>query len=154
MGLKTCTHLKVRRTDFAVHGEGRQPVGHIFTGTSVNADVLKAIVLTLLTKLEAIGLHVAAVVCDQETNDRICLAGLGTTAGKPKFTVENGNDVYVMYNPHHLMKYVRNNMLRCDIIIGNDIILFDYIQTLFELEQASVLRFVPKMTKAQVPSSE
>ena len=96
----------------------------------------------------------AAVVCDQETNHRICLAGLGATAGKPKFTAENGNDVYVMYNPHHLIKNVRNNMLRCDIIIGNNIILFDYIQTLFELEQASVLRFVPKLTKAHVPSSE
>jgi len=128
----------------------KQPVGHFFTGTSVNADVLKAMVLTLLTKLEAIGLRVAAIVCDQETNHRICLAGLGATAAKPKFTTENGNDVYVMYDPPHLMKNVRNNMLRYDIIIGSDVISFDYISKLFDLEQASVLRFVPKLTKTHI----
>jgi len=89
-------------------------------------------------------------VCDQETNHIIYLAGLGATAAQPKFTTGNGNDVYVMYDPPHLIKNVRNNLLRYDIIIGNDLISFDYISTLFDLEQASVLRFVPKLMKTHI----
>ena len=58
--------------------------------------------------------------------------------------------MYVIYDPPHLMKNVRNNMLRYDIIVGNDVILFDYITTLFNLEQASVLRFEPKLTKTHI----
>jgi len=81
----------------------KQPVGHFFTGTTVNADVLKAMIVTPLGKLESIGLRVAAIVCDQETNHRICLAGLGASAADPKFTTDNGNDVCVMYNPPHLI---------------------------------------------------
>jgi len=41
-------------------------------------------------------------------------------------------------------------LLRYDIIIGNDVISFDYISTLFDLEQASVLRFVPKLTRSHL----
>jgi len=147
------TNAAKQALQFMVRGistRWKQPVGHFFTGTSVNADVLKAMIVTLLAKLESIGLRVAAIVCDQETNHRICLAGLGATAAQPKFTTGNGNDVYVMYDPPHLIKNVRNNMLRYDIIIGNDLISFDYISTLFDLEQASVLRFVPKLTKTHI----
>ena len=128
----------------------KQPVGHFFTGTSVNANVLKSMIITLLTKLESIGLRVAAIVCDQEICHRICLEGLGATAARPKFTTENGNDVYTMYDPPQLVKNLRNNMLRYDILIGNDVVSFDYISTLFDLEQASVLRFVPKLTKTHI----
>ena len=99
--------------------------------------------------VKPVKMRVAVIVCDQEVNHRICLAPLGATAAKPKFSSENGNEVYVMYDPPHLIKNVRNNMLRYDIIIC-DVISFDYISTLFDLEQSSVLRFVPKLTKAHI----
>ena len=54
---------------------------------------------------------------------------------------------YVMYDAPHLIKNVRNNLLTYDIIIGNEVISFDYISTLFDLEQTSVLRLVPKINK-------
>jgi len=114
--LKTQILLETR-LQFMVRGismRWKQPVGHFFTGTSVNADVLKSI-----------GLRVAAIVCDEEICHRICLQGLEATAARPKFTTENGNDVYTMYDPPHLIKNLRNNMLRYDILIGNDVVSFD-----------------------------
>ena len=100
--------------------------------------------------VKPVKMRVAVIVCDQEVNHRICLAGLGATAAKPKFSPENGNEVYVMYNPPHLIKNVHNNMFRYNIIICDDVISSDYISTLFGLEQSSVLRFVPKLTKAHI----
>jgi len=66
------------------------------------------------------------------------------------FTSDNGNDIHVMYDPPHLIKNVRNNLLRYDIIIGNDVVSFDHISALFDLEEASVLQFVPKLTRSHI----
>jgi len=41
VGFEDLHSFKGSSTDFAVHGEGKQPVGHFFTGTSVNADMLR-----------------------------------------------------------------------------------------------------------------
>ena len=52
-------------TTFMVRGismRWKQPVGHFFTGTSVNADVLKSMIITRLAKLESIGLRMAAIM--------------------------------------------------------------------------------------------
>jgi len=128
----------------------KQPVGHFFTSSSVNCDVLKSMILTLVSKLEAMDLNVTAVVCDQETSHRVCLSAMGVTLSMPVFASENGNYIHVMYDPPHLIKNVRNNLLKYDVIIGSDVVSFDHICTLCDLEEASVLRFVPKLTRRHV----
>jgi hypothetical protein len=55
-----------------------------------------------------------------------------------------------MHDPPHLIKNVRNNLLTDNILIDNKVVSFDHIVKLFEMEQDSVLRFVPKLTKAHV----
>ena len=128
----------------------KQPVGHFFIGASVNSEILKSMIVSLITKLEAIGLHVAAVVCDQEASHRVCLNALGVTNEAPFFTSTSGNVVYVLNDPPHLIKNVRNNLLRYDFLIDDAVVSFEHIATLFELEQANVLRFVPKLTKGHI----
>ena len=128
----------------------KQPIGHFFSTTSVNSDVLKSMIVTLVSKLEAINLNVVAIVCDQESSHRQCLTNMGVTLSSPMFTSDTGNDIHVMYDPPHLIKNVRNNLLKYDIIIGNDVVSFDHISALFDLEEASVLRFVPKLTRSHI----
>jgi hypothetical protein len=128
----------------------KQPVGHFFTGNSISPKILKAMLETIVMKVEGFGLEVKAVVCDQEASHRCCLTTLGVTTDEPFFKSSSGSEVYCMHDPPHLIKNVRNNLLTNDILIDNKVVSFDHIVKLFEMEQDSVLRFVPKLTKAHV----
>lgn len=128
----------------------KQPVGHFFVGNSVPASVLEKMLRALISKLETLGLIVAAVVCDQEASHRSCLASLKVTVENPSFQTSNGNTIYVMHDPPHLIKNVRNNLLTYDFVIGGDTISFKHIEKLYELESKNVLRFVPKLTKGHI----
>jgi len=55
-----------------------------------------------------------------------------------------------MHDMLHLMKNARNNLLSYDFIIDGKVVLFQHIKELYDLEQKSVLRLVPKLTKAHV----
>ena len=128
----------------------KQPVGHFFVGHSVNSAVLKDMIVQLIDKLESYGFIVCALVCDQEASHRSCLSSLGVTVDSPHFTSANGNVIRVMHDTPHLLKNVRNNLLRYDFVIDNDVITFDHVTMLYDLEQSSVLRFVPKLTKNHI----
>jgi hypothetical protein len=130
----------------------KQPVGHFFIGNSVSASVLKRMLQALVSKLENIGLTVAAVVCDQEASHRSCLTALGVTIDNPSFVSESGKTVYVMHDPPHLIKNARNNLLSYDFIIEGKTASFKHrhIEQLYELESKNVLRFVPKLTKGHI----
>ena len=49
-----------------------------------------------------------------------------------------------------LIKNVQNNLLQFDFLIDDKVVSFDYITKPFELHQANVSRFVPKLTKGHV----
>ena len=55
-----------------------------------------------------------------------------------------------MHDPPHLIKNVRNNLLTYDFLIGDSVVSFDHIVKLFELEDKSSLRFVPKLTRCHI----
>ena len=130
-----------------VSSKWKQPVGHFFLGRSLSACVLKAVILKLVEKLESFGFIVCAIVCDQEPTHRTCLTSLGVSTDKPSFTSFGGNVVHVLHDPPHLLKNVRNNLLKYDFLIDNDVISFDHVVALYDLEQCNVLRFVPKLQK-------
>ena len=57
-----------------------------------------------------IGLHVKVLVCDQGSNNRQFLKSFSeVTVDKPYFFY-SGNKVYVIYDPPHLIKNVRNTL--------------------------------------------
>jgi hypothetical protein len=128
----------------------KQPVGHFFVGNSVDASVLKKMLMAAVSKLESAGLSVAAVVCDQEASHRSCLTAMNVSVSEPSFKSGGGNTVYVMHDPPHLIKNVRNNLLTCDFIVDGKTVSFKHIENLYELESKNVLRFVPKLTKGHI----
>ena len=128
----------------------KQPVGHFFIGNSVQASVLGKMLKALISKLESLGLIVAAIVCDQEASHRSCLTSLKVTTENPFLQSDNGNTIFVMHDPPHLMKNVRNNLLTYDFVIHGETVSFKYIEKLYDLESWNVLRFVPKLTKGHI----
>jgi len=95
-------------------------------------------------------LTVIAVVCDQGVSHRNCMTTLGVTPEQPYFTVGSSHKVYVMYDMPHLVKNIRNNLLRYDFVLdGSETVSFDHILELFRLD-GSTLRLAPKLTKQHV----
>jgi hypothetical protein len=121
-----------------------------FVGNSVDASVLKKMLMAVVSKLESAGLSVAAVVCDQEASHRSCLTAMNVSVSEPSFRSGGGNTVYVMHDPPHLIKNVRNNLLTYDFIVHGKTVSFKHIENLYELESKNVLRFVPKLTKGHI----
>jgi hypothetical protein len=104
----------------------------------------------IVSKLEQMGLFVAAIVCDQESSHRSCLTDLNVTTAKPSFQSVSGRTVYVLHDPPHLIKNVRNNLLTYDFVIDNKTISFKHIEQLYDVDCKNVLRFVPKLTKGHI----
>jgi hypothetical protein len=100
--------------------------------------------MAVVSKLESAGLLVAAVVCDQEASHRSCLTAMNVTVNEPSFKSDGGKTVYVMHDPPHLVKNVRNNLLTYDFIIDGKTVSCKQIENLYELENKNVLKQVSK----------
>ena len=71
---------------------------------------------------------------------------LGATVSEPWFLSGNQNKIFVMYDVPHLMKNLRNNLLKYDITVNGDTVSFKFIQQMYHLEKQSSLRLCPKLT--------
>ena len=124
----------------------KQPLGHFFTGHTVNSATLKQMVKRAVSLLESIGLTVLALVCDQEASHRTLYNSLGSTNEKPWFLSENGNKVYLLFDLPHIIKNLRNNLMNYDIIADGQTASFNVLRKMYELEKTSSLRLCPKLT--------
>ena len=97
--------------------------------------------------LEGIGLHVVAVVCDQEASHRQLYAALGATTEQPWFASSGGRRVYTMFDIPHIIKNLRNNMINYDITTADhNTVSFQVLRKLYDLEKRNSLRLCPKLT--------
>lgn len=103
-------------------------------------------VLDVVTKLESIGLHVVALVCDQEVTHRSLYSLLGVSVDQPWFLSSNGNRVYAMFDMPHIMKNLRNDFMNYDIVVDGKVASFCHLQQMYKFEKHSTRRMCPKLT--------
>ena len=53
-----------------LYNKWKQPLGYSLTGSTVKAEALQKLTRSCLDKLEAIGLHTKALICDQGSSNR------------------------------------------------------------------------------------
>ena len=88
----------------------KQSIGYFLTSGPLKGNVLNDLTMEAITRLHAIGLHVKVLVCDQGSKNRQFLKLFSdVSVDKPYFSY-SGNKVYVIYDPPHLIKNVRNNL--------------------------------------------
>lgn len=105
-------YLANHATVFMVRGilaPWKQAIGYFLSSGPISGDMLHSLLLKCLGKLAALGLTVKAVVCDQGSNNRKAIERLGITEENTHF-VFNGEKIFVVYDPPHLLKNVRNNL--------------------------------------------
>ena len=99
-----------------------------------------------------IGLVVKCVVTDQGSNNQSLFDNyLKVSPSKPYFTV-NDNKIFVMYDPPHLLKSIRNNFHKYDLCFDGRTVSFKHIEALYKLESTKVigLKLTPKLTQKHI----
>ena len=75
-------------------------------------------------------------VCDQGPSNQKLVKLLNATVDKPNF-VQNENKVFVVYDPPHLLKSVRNNLQKHNFMLDDRIgVCWAYLQKLYQIESA------------------
>ena len=112
----------------------KQPVGYFLSSGPISGETLKNVLLECIEKLVNIGLSVKLVVCDQGSNNRRLFETLlGATIEKPYFMATE-KKIFVLYDPPHLVKSIRNNLKKHGFKVNEVKILWQYIREFYELD--------------------
>ena len=127
-------------------GKWKQPVGYFLSSGPMSGSTMKSLLFQCIEKLTGIGLTVKAVICDQGSNNRnLFESGLNVSILKPYFIVLE-QKVYLLYDPPHLVKNVRNNLRKHGFIVDGKAVSWDYIKSFWEADSKLPIRMAPRLT--------
>ena len=127
----------------------KQPVGYFFTSGTMSPDRLKSALLDCIDKVQATGLVVKVVICDQGSNNRSVVNSLGVTVDKPTFK-HNDSTIFAMYDPPHLLKNIRNNLKRSGFQVMNEQVSWKYVEQFYDIDSSLPIRMAPKLTAKHI----
>ena len=81
----------------------------------------------VLTNLEKKGLYPKALVCDQGSNNHSFLHKLEKVSIEKPHIVQNNQKVFVIYDPPHLLKNIRNNFMKSNYKYDSMEVKWEYI---------------------------
>ena len=92
----------------------KQPFGYVITQNQVNNIDLKIMLNAAIQQIKSVNLKLKALVCDQGPNNVAAVKSFGVTKENPFFITDDGEKIFVFYDPPHLIKSVRNNLMKYD----------------------------------------
>lgn len=138
---------------FSIRGlyhKWKLPIAYFVSGTSVTGDKMKSLILYVLDNLNSVGFLPKAIVCDQGPNNRKAYNNLGINSDNQFFFYKN-NKIFGFYDVPHLFKNIRNNLLQDNFTLFGNIISFDYIKRVFDIDQSSnTARAMPKLSQKHI----
>ncbi len=90
-----------------------------------------------------------SLISDQGSNFMSFSKELGITTTETHFEMR-GKKYFVIFNPPHLLKSVRNNLLKYNFEFRIKEATWDHIKTFYEKEQKLAIRTAPKLTEKHV----
>jgi hypothetical protein len=124
----------------------KQCFGYFLSSGPISGSTLQDLTKQAIDKLAAIGLSVRVLICDQGSNNRRFVQTLsGVTVDKPYF-VHDDRKVYVMYDPPHLLKNIRNNLHKHGFLYNDDPIKWKYVVQFYDFDKEGGIKMAPKLT--------
>ena len=125
----------------------KSPIGYFLSNGPMKATVMKQLMLQAVSELRAIGLNVIVVLSDQGSNNvSMFETELRVSVEQPFFTYQDSK-VFVMYDPPHLMKSIRNNLKKHGYVVDGHDVLWEHIQQFFDMDSAKPVRLAPRLTR-------
>ena len=126
----------------------KQPVGYTLSQGPTPASVLRPLLEECIRKLRLAGFTVACVVSDMGTPNQELYSKLGVSAAAPTFTL-NGVEVVCIHDAPHLIKCLRNTLMKQDIIVDAKRASWSHVAEFFE-RLAKDAEKAPKLTRKHV----
>jgi len=145
----------------------KQPVAFMFTNSSMKTPNLVVAIKEVVEAVQSSGLVVAALICDQASTNVAAINKLKMETkdkylqlGKEKkfFGFEIGNqEIVPLFDPPHLLKCMRNNLITKDLIFSDSgikrVAKWEHLTQLYELDKTESNigdRINPKLTDAHI----
>jgi hypothetical protein len=135
-----------------VYSNWKLSFSYYFSASCTTSEMLKTKVLENLEAVLSTGLKVRACVCDMSFTNQGLYRLLGCKTSNPYITV-NGCQIYLLYDFPHLLKLIRNNLLKRYFIITDrrtkieKNIKWAYINQFRRRDRNCALRMAPKLTQ-------
>ena len=127
----------------------KQPIAYFLVNESCDVSRLRGIICDALFHLESMGLQVISIISDQGSNFLSFTQDQGVTVQRP-FLEMRGKRYYIIFDPPHLLKSLRNNLLKYNFWFENKIASWDHIKTFYNKEREKPIRTTPKLTSKHI----
>ena len=133
----------------SISGNWKQPIGHVLVNGSCPTDFLDGLIREAIEKLDAIGLRVLVVMSDMGSNFHSLALHLGITSEKPWF-MHNNKVYFLMFDPPHLIKCIRNNLIKYTFRFGNLVANWKDIEFFYNKDKELTIRSAHKLTDKHI----
>lgn len=118
---------------------------------TIKSNEIKPIITDVIAALQYEGFKVEGITTDQGSNFESCFCKLGASIDKPVINI-NDQTYFVLRDPPHLLKSARNFILDKDVHVPGHggKASWRHIIQLYETDQKSSLKLVPKLTDKHV----
>ena len=123
----------------------KQPLGYLLVNESCPCEKLQTKLYEMIDTLTDVGLHVVTVISDLGPNFQKLLTQLKVTPQEPWFNY-NGKKFTYLFDTPHLIKAVRNNLMKYNFHFNGKIASWDDIKR----DQQQSLRCCLKLTKKHI----
>jgi len=117
----------------------KMPIAFYFTKTTIKSEILKQLIVNIITRLQEVGLNIVATVCDQGTTNQKALRLLteeNTDNPTSYHFMVNKAPIVTIFDVPHLLKCTRNALLTCNIEFEpNKFANFDHILNTYNLDK-------------------
>lgn len=126
----------------------KQPLAYYLVNKSCESEKVEEKLGDIIEKVERVGL-VVAVISDIGSNFQKFTRKMGITAEKPWF-IHNGKKIYYLYDPPHIIKAVRNNLINYDYHFDKKVAFWNDIEALYAIDSENQLRCCPIITNKHI----
>ena len=128
----------------------KQPIGYFLSSGPVGGETLTKLLLEAIDKITDIGLEVKIVLSDQGSNNRKSLETILKVSVDQPFFFHKNSKIFVMYDPPHLIKNIRNNLKRHGFKVDDKLVSWYYVREFYKADSSSPLRLAPKLKKKHI----
>lgn len=132
-----------------VSNRWKQPIGYFLSQGPTLARVMQPLLESCIRKLRLAGFIVVASVCDMGTPNQELFKNLGVTTDSPMFSVD-GENVVALHDVPHLLKCIRNTLLRGDVGADGKLASWNHIRQFYAVDSKRTIRSAPKLTQKHV----
>ena len=147
------TYIANHALAFMVRGltvKWKQPIGYFLSSGPVDGKTLTSLLLEAIDRIVDIGLQVKVVLSDQGSNNRNSIQTVLKVTPDEPFFVHKGRKIFVMYDPPHLVKNIRNNMKSHGFKVAGKLVSWDYVRAFYNADSRSPLRLAPKLKQKHI----